>query len=803
MKKNKISAAFLLVLGLVSAIGIAQQIVLVRIFSIGQWYHFAFLIVSIAMLGRAFAGSAACLLGERVRSGSAYWFNFLVAGLAPALWFSYEISQRIPFEGVEIAAELHQWLYAGILYLLLAIPFFFVAGIVTLSFINFHKQSGIIYGVNLAGSGLGALLITVAMYFYDPVILVYLLIACGLLGGIIFVFPRRFWSYFCLAVGVLLILQLVLAGPTGIYVSEYKPLSYVLREPGVQKISRTVDPLSRVDLLESPRFRETPGQLSRYPFSKFSPLPEQRGLFFDGSGPEPVHKFDGDTKPFRFLDYVPTAAGFKIAEPDSLLILGAGGGTGIMEGIYRDYEQITAVEASPAVQQILEKELQVFSGGIINYPTVKWVHNVPRRFATGNHQYSHVYRPLSEGAPGAGAGADILNENYALTVEAAGVYLDSLKEDGVLSIPTWIQEPPRNLIRMAATVVRAAEKKGYEQPFDHLAVLRSWNVGVVIFTSQPLKGESLETLTDFAAGRNFDLDYFPGQTPGASPRFVHTGEPAHSRLIFRLKKNPGQLYTEYGYNVRPTTDDQPYFYQFFRFRRLLEIIREFDFQHYPHTEWGLLLVLVALFQSVVGGIILIILPFIKKNVRRAYLRMAGAGLYFGILGLAYMSVEVALIQRMMLILHYPVYSVAVVLASLLIFSGLGSHLSVKFGPPNKRILFAVFGIVIYLAALQPLTGRVLTALAGGPDFLAIPAVLVLIFPLGFCMGVPFPSGLNLVGELKGEGKIAWAWTINGAASVTGAVLGGLIALLWGYTVLFVFGGFLYLSAGVCAKIIWS
>lgn len=794
MRKNSPSVRFWPVLGLISGIGIAQQIVLVRIFSIGQWYHFAYLIISIAMLGIALAGTVAALFGQQLVKNSQRWFSLLAAGLPLALWLSYELSQRIPFEGLEVVAELHQWLYAWLLYLLLAMPFFFVAGFVTLAFMTFRENTGHIYGVNLVGSGLGALLITAGMYYFDPVVLVYLLVGCGVFAGGLLVFPRRRWSFFYVVLVVLLIVQLGWSGPTTVYISKYKPLSYARSEPGVERITRAVDPLSRVAVLKSPRFRSTPGQLSGYPFDRYGPLPDQRGLFFDGLGPEPVHRFTGDTKPFRFLDYLPTAAGFKITAPDSLLILGAGGGTAILEGLYRDYEKITAVEPSPSVSRLLRGELRDFSGGLIERPRVNWVHGVPRRVAAGAAEYSHVYLPVAGGSPGAGPGTNLLNESYDLTVEAVGEYIDSLASEGTLTIPTRVRVPPRNLIRLTATVVEAAEARGNEQPFAHLAVLRSWNVGVVVFTAQPLAGERLERLVKFADMRGFDLDYHPRIRRGASPRYVVTEEPTHSQLLFRLRDSRAELYSEYGYKVRPVTDDQPYFYQFFRPLRLGELLSDFDLQRYPHTEWGFLLVLVTLLQSLVGGLVLILLPFLSGKVRRSMTGKLGIGLYFGALGLGYMALEVALIQQLMLILYYPVYSAAVVLAGLLVFSGLGSYLSETWKTPSRRISLAVVGILGWLLLLQPLTDWLAVVSAGWPDSLAISAVLVLLFPLAFCMGIPFPSGLALIGREAGEVRVAWAWAVNGATSVTGAVLAGLIALLWGYTALFIFGGVLYLLA---------
>lgn len=803
MDKNKPSYKFWPVLGLISGIGIAQQIVLVRIFSIGQWYHFAYLVVSIAMLGIALAGTAAALFGSDLTDSSEKCFRLLSTGLPLGLWFSYEFSQRIPFEGIEIVAEPHQWLYAGVLYLVLALPFFFVAGFVTISFMEFRKYTGTIYGVNLAGSGLGALLITIGMYFYEPVTLIYLLIGCGLAAGGLLVFRRRAWLFFYLIILMLLIGQLNLFGPTGLYISQYKPISYAQRGPGVSRVAGAVDPLARVEVLKSPRFRETHGQLSGYPYEKYGSLPEQRGLFFDGSGPEPVHHFTGDTEPFHFLDYVPSAVGFKIADSDSLLILGAGGGTGILEGIYRGYGKITAVEASSSVKDLLRGELFDFSGGIIDYPPVNWIHAVPRRFAAKSEQYSHVYLPPAGGYPGAGFGTQLLNENYKLTVRGVENYLDSLDKKGVLNIATWVREPPRSLIRLVATVVEAAENQGYEEPFGHLGVLRSWNLGVVVFTNRSLEGERLVKMKQFADDRGFDLDYFPGQSPGASPRYVKTGKPTHSRLIFKLKDNREDVYSNYEYNIRPTTDNRPYFYHFFRPWRLWELLKEFDFQRYPHTEWGFLLVLVTLVQSLVGGIILVVLPLYKRSIRKLSVRMPGMGIYFGFLGLAYMAVEVALIQRLMLILHYPVYSVAVILAGLLVFSGLGSYISEKLYSPQRRIIFSILGIAGYLALLQPIIDWLAAAAAGWPGYLAIFTVLLFLFPLGFCMGIPFPGGLSLIKDKKREARVAWAWAVNGATSVIGAILAGLIALLGGFYILFIFGGIMYLLAGICARITWD
>ncbi len=259
----------------------------------------------------------------------------------------------------------------------------------------------------------------------------------------------------------------------------------------------------------------------------------------------------------------------------------------------------------------------------------------------------------------------------------------------------------------------------------------------------------------------------------------------------------------YKFQIEPAKDDKPYFFHFFKWRALPEMLSLRKRGGAGLIEWGYLVLVATLIQAVLAGAALILFPL--WIVKRRWPRGAGTqmGGYFFILGLAFLFVEMAFIQKFILFLGHPLYSVAVVLSGFLVFAGLGSGYSqILVGRYRDRRLFlvayAVAGIVsvalVYLFLLPELFDR----LIGQRDAIKIPIALLMIAPMAFCMGMPFPSGLGQVSR-KAPDFIPSAWGINGYASVVSASLGTLLAIEFGFTAVILLALALYVSAAVVAN----
>lgn len=770
----------------ISAVGIAYQVALMRVFTIGQWHHFAYMVISIAMLGFGASGTALSLARPWLTGRETALFGVSAAAVGLSFIGCYVLSQYVPFETFQLVTQPRQIWLLLLLYLILALPFFFVATCIMLAFMLAPGVIGRIYAVNMAGSGAGALAIVGLLYAIHPRHLPYVL-ALAACVPVFFCFGRRIRGTM---IGMLTaaVIALVWAfAPMPIRVSEYKGLSYAMQMPDAEIVATAHSPMSAITAVSSEMIRETPGQISNYPMSALGELPPQIALFFDAGGSSTVNAFDGSLEPFSYLDYVTGAAAYRVVpEPQEVLIVGAGGGTDVLGALWQGADNVTAIEVDPRVFPLMRGPLAEFSGNLYARPDVTPLLAEGRGFLQSHEErFDLIQIALLDSFNAAAAGVHALNESYLYTVDALALYLDRLTPRGALAITRWIKTPPRDALKMFATAVDACRRAGIDDPAQHLVFLRSWNTATIILAKQPLSLEQIEAVKAFCHDRWFDLCHYPGITPDEVNRFILLERPVYYEFAQAvLSGDPEPVYDAALFNLRPATDDRPYFFRFFKWSSLPLLVRGMGSEWVPFVEWGYLALVATLVQSVVAAAVLILLPLI------AFGRVRGHGharrwtlLYFAALGLAFMFLEIAFIQRFMLFLAYPIYAVTVVLTAFLIFSGLGSLVADRV----RRARVPAFGFVLaglvvvaalYMAGLPPL----FNAWAHWPDLQKIVASILLLAPLAFLMGFPFPLGLQTVAD-RHDPLLPWAWGINGCTSVTGAVLATFIAVHLGFRLL--------------------
>ncbi len=781
---------------LVSAIGIAYQVVLMRVLSIAQWHHFAYMIISIAMLGFGASGTLLTLVRSKLsgKERPAFFFSLLL--LAISLPLCYVWSQRIPFETFHLVTQGDQFGWLLALYVILALPFFLVSTCITLAFFLAPRRVGRVYFVDLIGSGLGAAAIVGLLFLFPPDWLPYLLsLPLLLLSG---------WMAFTMgpiSKGVFAVVTLTALtvfgfhGIAPIRVSDYKILSYTMQFPDAEIVAEAQSPLSQIKVVHSRQIRETAGQLGNYPFRQYGPLPEQTGLFFDAGSVSVVNRFDGDLEALAFMDYVTPALAYRMTKAPNVLVIGAGGGSDVLMALHHGARHVTAVEVDPSVFPLIDAHLLEFSGGLYHRDDVTPVTAEGRGFLKAHGgSYDVIHIALLDAFNAAASGVYALSESYLYTREAIELYMQHLSEDGVLAITRWLKTPARDAIKMFATLVEACEAAGIDDPGGHIAFIRSWNAGTLLLSRSPWTEEQLSEIRAFSNSRGFDIAWMPGLQPDEVNRFTMLEEPIYYRSALAILSDQREaFYRDYLFDVRPATDDRPYFFQFFKWDTLRVLVRDMGFEWVPFVEWGYIALLATIAQGAVASALFILLPLITLS-RLTETRGARRWvvMYFTALGLAFMFLEIAFIQKFMLFLTYPIYAVAVVLTAFLVFSGCGSALADRWrGDRLPIVAAAVAGIVlitvIYTLMLPPL----FSAWAGWPDAGRVAISFVLIAPLAFCMGIPFPSGLQLVSD-RYAAMVPWAWGINGFASVMGASLATFTAIHLGFRVLVWSAALLYI-----------
>jgi hypothetical protein len=340
---------------------------------------------------------------------------------------------------------------------------------------------------------------------------------------------------------------------------------------------------------------------------------------------------------------------------------------------------------------------------------------------------------------------------------------------------------------------------GVSDPEQQLAVIRSWNTSTLLVKNGAFTPDDATSIKDFARARSFDTAWFPGIEASDVNRFNLLDEPYLYEGTNELLGEQADEYTErYKFYIKPATDNRPYFFHFFKWATLPEVIALRKVGGAGLIEWGYLILIATLLQAIVAGLVLILLPL--SRVSRNWPAGTGPrmGSYFLLLGFAFLFIEMAFIQKFILFLSHPLYSVAVVLSGFLVFAGIGSAWSDRItqklkGIDRSPVAIAVGGIallsLLYVFLLPPLFQRFI----GYSDLAKIGMSIALIAPLAVGMGIPFPLGLKRIAETAPD-FIPWAWGINGFASVMSAVLATLLAIEFGFVFVIVLALILYVIA---------
>ncbi len=786
-------------LALTSALALAYEILLMKLFGIIQWHHFAYMIISLALLGYGASGTFIALAREWLLKYFPYTYVSNIALFAVSSIFCFIIAQQIPFNPLELLWERSQvfWLFG--LYLLLALPFFFAANAIGLAFIQHKTDISGLYGADLFGAGLGSLGILILLYLFFPESILELIALLGLLSAVIATREVSLRPNVALPLLFVVLLSVLFAGRDfSLKMNVYKDLSQTLQISGTKIIEERSSPLGVISVVQSLEipFRYVPG-LSMA--SGIEP-PQQLGIFTNGDGMSAITKYPENMQQLGYLDYQTSALAYHLGDPNKVLILGAGGGSNILQALYHETEAIDAVEIDPQMIDLVGTKYAEFAGNIYAKESVA-VHTAEARgfVASSKEKYDLIQMAMVDSFGASSAGLQSLSENYLYTVEALQLYLQHLKPEGYLSFTRWLKLPPRDTLKLFATAIEALERNGVEDLQKHLILIRGLQTSTLLIKNGIYSSAEIKELKRFCDKRFFDIAYYDGLLKSETNRYNILDKPYFFQSTQALLENRNEYYRNYKFDIRPASDDRPYFYHFFKWETLREIFTLRGTGGLQFLEWGYLVLVAALLQAVIASIVLILLPLIryrKAEKSRIATSKKRVLVYFFALGLGFLFLEIYFIQRFILFLSHPLYTIAVVLSSFLIFAGLGSsyskHLAELKGYSKSArygiIAIFVFGL-FYVLMLDHIFGFLLTQ----TDSIKIAASVLLIAPLAFAMGMPFPMGLSELGR-HSESLIPWAWGVNGCASVISAVAATLVAIHFGFTVVMVMALLFYLAA---------
>ncbi|MFP4003014.1 MAG: spermidine synthase [Alphaproteobacteria bacterium] len=786
----------LFAISLISAGAIGYEILLMRLYSIVQWHHFAFMIISIALMGYGASGTFLAFARSRLLR------HFLPAWRISAVLFGisayggFALTQRLAFNPLEITWEPRQLLLLSATYALLLLPFFFAATCIGLAFARHGGRIGPIYAADLGGAGLGALAAVLLMTLLPPEYGLTAALALGVLAAACISLDRQTPVWIALAVAAGILAPHDWVEPQ---LSEYKGLRAALFAPQAEIIAERHSPLGEITVVESPAvpFRSAPGLSLTSPHTP----PEQLGVFIDGEGPQPIVRFTGDRGDIAYLDYTTEAAPYHAQDAERVLVLNAGTGVPVLLARYHGAGHIDAVEANPSLAHLLRTRFADYAGHIYNRPPVALHVAEARTFIAASHErYDLIHVPLS--ASRGGSIMSGLNETYTYTTDALRSYLDHLAPDGILALTREVKNPPRDALKLMAAAIDALSARGVQDPGRRLVLIRSWQTFTLLIGNEPFDERALGALRRFMSERSFDAAWYPGMKREEANRYNVLDTPQfYDGAKALLSGERRRFMSDYKFNLRPASDNRPYFNNFFKWSSLPEQVSLHADSGYPLMERGYVILIATLVQALVMGTVLILLPLpvLRGGMQDGRDDRRRTVIYFLALGFSFLFIEMVFIQRFTLFLGHPLYAISVILASFLIFAGLGAAASgavLRFAERHWKlspVLPIVIGIALLSLAYVAVLPGVFEALLPLPVPLKAAVTAGLIAPLAFLMGMPFPMGLARLSGRR-PALVPWAWGINGCASVLSPILASLLSIHWGFDTVIVLAVACYFAA---------
>ena len=762
---------------------LAFEVLLTRIFSIGQWNHLSFMVISIALFGFAASGTYLSIYnarrGQQANSLPAHKpIAILLVLYTATTILAFITLNNSPLDYFKLPVEPIQSVYLLMAFVVLSLPFFFSGLIVALAYTRLPEKTGLIYFATMCGSACGAIFPALLIPFFSEGQLV---VFCAFVPLVLVpVGLSRFQktqtasenprpTQIALAFfGVVLVLgSIYLVTPYGNWLirvkpSPYKALSQIMQFPET-RIEQTFSNIrGRTDRVTSPYIRFAPGLSLRY---QESILP-QEVTFRDGdhqlvlypSGPGASHRFSAFTLSYSAYKIRPGA--------QKALIVLQGGGMSIPSVLSSTIHDVTIVIDNPPQAEILREH---YRAEVVCQP--------PRAFITQTLEQFDIIHLENWGTAIPGSAA--LDQEHLFTTDAFIQYLQHLTPDGVVIISRRLLLPPADCLRLWASAYEGLKRIGTRNPADHLAILRNWDTFTLLVFKQPLQSTTMTHLKNFAENLNFDIVFLPQITSDQVNRFNKFDAPYHyievNRLAraYRADQEKG-YFRSYLLDIQPQSDNRPFPGRYLRWPKVKSLYQTLGSRLYALLMSGEIVVLVVLIEALVISGFLLFLPliFVHRNQRKASISQI---LYFLGVGAGFMFIELFFIKKYILLFDDPVISFSVVVCGILIFSSLGgAWVQRKDKSVLKKALPALMAILLLtFLVLDPLMGYLL----GLRDIWQYVWALLVLFPIGFLMGLPFTIGMR--DFLASATQRAYAWSANGCASVITAIVSAQIALIFG------------------------
>jgi hypothetical protein len=775
---------------LIALATLTHQVLLTRIFSVTMWYHFAFVAISIAMFGMT-AGALTVYLLRRWFPPATLKTQLAVTALAYSILIVLSFLTQLSVPFIVHPSVVAAWSLVFTV-IVISVPFIVSGACVSLALTQFGRKVSGLYAADLAGAAIGCLAVLGLLQFTDAATAVVFVAAAAGLGAVAFAIDAGERRLVKIAACVAALFLVGAVANTVLLHRQFALLRilYIKGAFEARPLYEKWNSYSRVRVTGSPDQADVPygwGLSSTWPADR---KVRQLKMDIDVAAGTVMTAWSGDPAQTEHLRFDVTNVGYYLRPGPAVAIVGAGGGRDVLSALAFGARQITAIEINGDILRTVNGRFGDFTGHLDRDPRVRFVNDEARSFlARETGRYDVLQISLIDTWAATAAGAFVLSENAVYTREAWRTFLSRLTDTGVLSVSRWYAaDRPGEIYRMLALARVALADAGIADARRHLLLVRNIratrdreqpeSVGTLLVSRSPFTDEDRARMHGVASDLAFEVMFDGGPTRDAAlAELIDTADLA-------------RFTSEYPINIAPPTDDSPFFFQMLRLRDLADValLRAGKNQHNMQAVF----VLGVLTATVLAlGVVCVMVPraFARPRVPLTPVRWHLA--FFAAIGLGFMLIEIALMQRLILLLGHPTYGLSVVLFSLLLGGGAGSWLTrnvaVEAAPAAARQrLLVLVGVLAVIGLATPFAMAALESQATVVRALSSGLVL---FGAGLLMGQAFPLGMRLAAGH--EAHTLWLWGVNGAMSVCASVLAIVIALSWSISAAFWTGAAAY------------
>lgn len=799
---------------LISTSTLCLELVHMRVLSVAMWQSLVYSVVTVALLGFGVSGAFLSVWRGAFRIRQEVLLTLGALALAVSNLVVIRLGATLSVDAFELARNPRVIAPLFVYFALLALPYFFGGAVIGLALARNTALTSRLYCANMIGAGAGCMTFLCLIGLVGAPVLLFAM--SGLAAVAAGLFAISSWrpgvALSCTALCLIAALSPAANHLLVFKVCQSKILGRRIAEEPETVVELTHwTPTGRVDVLSGPTlvFENWRTGLT-FPYKE---------VLTDGDAYTRLfHHPAKDRQLFVPYDNFGLNVVYKLNKSPKVLVIGLGAGKEIWEALGLGAREVVAVEFNPVTIELVREQYADFIGNPTLDPRVKIVFAEGRNYVRRHpsDQFDILFMNGVDTFAALASGAYTMAENYLYTVEAMQDYLRTLTDDGMISISRCAFRVPRETLRLAVTALQALRENGVPEPWRHLIVLDDYGWGTVLVKKSPFTAAEVSAVERLADEGWARVVYRPGLEDATPSPFNlsrygkgiwepapygDSVNPAAAFVNAFKHRTTGRFYESYLYDIRPVRDENPFFFKYYKWSNLLSRSAGRVVWDAPGGSLALAVLGALLLGSGIAVVVLIFLPLFVSTKARGELAVTSRSIcyaiYFCALGIGFMFVEISLMQRFTLFLGHPSYSIATVLSSMLIFSGIGSLLA-GLAPLSHRtaivtsILAVCALLVVYTLGLSPLLSRLLSAnllarnIIGG----------AVIAPLAFFMGIPFPTGLKAVGE-EAPSFVPWAWGVNGASSVLASVASIIIAMHAGFPTVLYSAAIIYL-VGCCA-----